>query len=87
MASEIKLTLTGYRTSERLPEESGNYLCCTDLCSNGRPYWAFLPYSAKYEKFNATDAPDGDEHAMAMDYWFPVPATIAEIEKGAVEDD
>lgn len=85
MAQEITLTLTGYRVEDALPEESGNYLCCTDLCGNGRSYGAVLPYSAKYEKFNATDAPDGDEYAIAINYWFNIPGTIAEIEKGAVD--
>lgn len=56
-----------YRIEEKLPEKSGDYICITSA-----GHLMKIPYSKKYNLFNATDDVDVDDaHYWGIDcnYW------------------
>ncbi len=79
MASEIKLTLTGYRADEVLPETSGEYAVTLDHGSQHR-FWT-LSYSAKHRAWNAHDHSTDEEVAKwridDVTHWFRLPEAPA----------
>lgn len=65
------------KTSEKLPDESGEYLCITE-----NDYFAQLTYSAKHKKFNCCDYYSEKEsklHNIGVKFWSKI--TTKEIEK------
>lgn len=75
MGGEIKLTLTGYRADEVLPEESGEYAVTLDYGSH-RKFWT-LSYSAKHRAWNVHDHSTDEEVAKwridEVTHWFRSP--------------
>lgn len=61
-----------WRSAEKPPKKSGNYLTiCDDRCP-GR----VLEYSAKWDAWNSSDCLDKEnayKWAMRVDFWAPVP--------------
>lgn len=59
------------KSSERLPEASGDYIC---ICSSG--WRTEFPYSAKHKKFNVRDSASeeqANERCINALYWMPFP--------------
>ena len=75
MATEINLTLTGYRADEVLPEVSGEYAVTLD-CGSHRRFWT-LHYSAKHRAWNTYDHMTEEEVAERkidrVTHWFRLP--------------
>ena len=53
---------------DRLPEESGFYLVFADLERS-----EVLPYSKKYQAFNAFDDNYSEENVIPVTHWMPMP--------------
>lgn len=54
--------------SERLPDKSDDYICCTrskSICT--------LPYSVKYKAFNVLDRSKDKKHEIKVIAWMPLP--------------
>lgn len=69
-AQALTAALRWHRTSEELPEKSGRYL----ILHGHVPYYGimYVPYSAKYRKFNVVDEEREDEtykFEITADYW------------------
>jgi hypothetical protein len=80
MASEIQLTLTGYRADEVLPEESGQYVVILTYTGGDWELWT-LHYSAKHRAWNALDWMSEEEATKnridRVTHWFRLPEAPA----------
>ena len=80
MASEIQLTLTGYRADEVLPEESGYYPVLLEYTGGERELWT-LSYSAKYRAWNIMDFMTEEQakewKSNRVTHWFRLPEATA----------
>ena len=80
MASEIQLTLTGYRADEVLPEESGYYPVLLEYTGGERELWT-LHYSAKHRAWNIMDHMTEEQAEMLksdrVTHWFRLPEAPA----------
>ena len=56
-----------------LPPKSGKYICLT--CGGGYN-WSKLEYSARWNRFNASDDQDTCKYAIKVDWWAEPPAFI-----------
>jgi hypothetical protein len=57
-----------YKTSEFLPQRSGDYLCL-----NVSGLWQVLSYSKKHQAFNASDYLDETNCSMQCTHWAELP--------------
>jgi len=80
MSQEIKLTLTGYRADEVLPEVSWDYPVLLEYTGGERELWT-LHYSAKYRAWNALDWMSEEEATKdkidRVTHWFRLPEAPA----------
>ena len=84
MATEIKLTLTGYRADEVLPEVSGDYLVFIDNERRGH-YIANIHFSKDYQAWNthdgATRRQARNTRISGVTHWFRLPEAPAQKEE------
>ena len=64
----MEKTFNFIKASDRLPEESGKYLC---IALHGG--YTTLPYSARHKAFNAGDDEETPRSAFNVDYWAEIP--------------
>ena len=80
MSQEIKLTLTGYRSDEVLPEKSGSYAVILAYTGGDWEMWT-LNYSAKHRAWNVHDHSTDEEVAKwridEVTHWFRFPEAPA----------
>ena len=78
----IKTTIEWHKTTEELPEKSGNY-----LIKHSIKYISMVPYSAKHKRFNAFDnftkAKAKELEIADVCYWAEMPAFPENESEGA----
>lgn len=65
----LNYTLHFKCADQTLPTQSGQYLCI----KNGGKTWQSLEWSARYQRFNASDCLPDCKNAIKVDWWAPFP--------------